>query len=202
MTQQSHDAHPWYAICGTRQPNLWHRELTNRKRQHPDQQSVSKIMNTKEPGSEKQGAAGLGLQESSKQQDIWRPFLRIVYSEVLDCWWLGGLVFWPHPSVFSSFLNVCLMLYYSRLHSQVCFIVQCLCLLYYSSLYVYVSCHMSLVFQFNLVCGDEWKQPLTSLVYFLGGLSGCLFSGQISDRYFSVSVQTVSCSLSSRLLQS
>lgn len=49
---------------------------------------------------------------------------------------------------------------------------------------------MSLVFQFNLVCSDQWKQPLTSLAYFLGGLWGCLVSGQISDRYFSVSVQT------------
>ncbi|KAI4805781.1 hypothetical protein KUCAC02_010378 [Chaenocephalus aceratus] len=29
----------------------------------------------------------------------------------------------------------------------------------------------------------QWKQPLTSLFYFLGGLFGCLISGQISDRF-------------------
>ncbi|KAG7220354.1 hypothetical protein INR49_010190 [Caranx melampygus] len=37
--------------------------------------------------------------------------------------------------------------------------------------------------QFNLVCSDQWKQPLSSLVYFLGGLCGCFISGQISDRF-------------------
>uniref|UniRef100_A0A8C2XHL2 Major facilitator superfamily (MFS) profile domain-containing protein n=1 Tax=Cyclopterus lumpus TaxID=8103 RepID=A0A8C2XHL2_CYCLU len=42
----------------------------------------------------------------------------------------------------------------------------------------------TVVSEFNLVCSDQWKQPLTSLVYFLGGLSGCFISGQISDRYF------------------
>lgn len=41
----------------------------------------------------------------------------------------------------------------------------------------------TVVTEFNLVCSDQWKQPLTSLVYFLGGLSGCLVSGQISDRF-------------------
>ncbi|XP_022059320.2 solute carrier family 22 member 4-like [Acanthochromis polyacanthus] len=41
----------------------------------------------------------------------------------------------------------------------------------------------TVVTEFDLVCGDEWKQPLTSLVYFLGGLCGCFISGQISDRF-------------------
>uniref|UniRef100_A0A8C2XR62 Major facilitator superfamily (MFS) profile domain-containing protein n=1 Tax=Cyclopterus lumpus TaxID=8103 RepID=A0A8C2XR62_CYCLU len=41
----------------------------------------------------------------------------------------------------------------------------------------------TVVSEFNLVCSDQWKQPLTSLVYFLGGLSGCFISGQISDRF-------------------
>ncbi|KAM7406739.1 hypothetical protein PAMA_002785 [Pampus argenteus] len=37
--------------------------------------------------------------------------------------------------------------------------------------------------EFNLVCSDQWKQPLTSLIYFLGGLCGCFISGLISDRF-------------------
>ncbi|KAF7643417.1 hypothetical protein LDENG_00240060 [Lucifuga dentata] len=37
--------------------------------------------------------------------------------------------------------------------------------------------------EFNLVCRDQWKQPLTSLMYFLGGLIGSLVSGPISDRF-------------------
>uniref|UniRef100_A0A3P8RSM1 Major facilitator superfamily (MFS) profile domain-containing protein n=1 Tax=Amphiprion percula TaxID=161767 RepID=A0A3P8RSM1_AMPPE len=41
----------------------------------------------------------------------------------------------------------------------------------------------TVVTEFDLVCGNEWKQPLTSLVYFLGGLCGCFISGQISDRF-------------------
>ncbi|XP_053184526.1 organic cation/carnitine transporter 2-like [Scomber japonicus] len=39
------------------------------------------------------------------------------------------------------------------------------------------------VTEFNLVCSDQWKQPLTSLAYFLGGLCGCFISGPISDRF-------------------
>ncbi|XP_028292393.1 solute carrier family 22 member 5-like isoform X2 [Gouania willdenowi] len=39
------------------------------------------------------------------------------------------------------------------------------------------------VTEFNLVCRDEWKQPLNSLVYFIGGLVGCLLSGPLSDRF-------------------
>ncbi|XP_040912517.1 solute carrier family 22 member 5-like [Toxotes jaculatrix] len=41
----------------------------------------------------------------------------------------------------------------------------------------------TVVTEFNLVCNDQWKQPLTSLVYFLGGLCGCFISGQISDKF-------------------
>ncbi|XP_059199000.1 organic cation/carnitine transporter 2-like [Centropristis striata] len=41
----------------------------------------------------------------------------------------------------------------------------------------------TVVSEFNLVCSDEWKQPLTSLFYYLGSLTGCFFSGQISDRF-------------------
>ncbi|XP_031136494.1 solute carrier family 22 member 4-like isoform X1 [Sander lucioperca] len=41
----------------------------------------------------------------------------------------------------------------------------------------------TVVTEFNLVCRDQWKQPLTSVVYFLGGLFGCFISGQISDRF-------------------
>ncbi|XP_073330192.1 solute carrier family 22 member 4-like [Pagrus major] len=43
--------------------------------------------------------------------------------------------------------------------------------------------HSTVVTEFNLVCSDQWKQPLTSLVYFFGGLSGCFISGRISDRF-------------------
>ncbi|XP_056279399.1 organic cation/carnitine transporter 2-like [Pseudoliparis swirei] len=41
----------------------------------------------------------------------------------------------------------------------------------------------TVVSEFNLVCADQWKQPMCSLVYFLGGLTGCFISGQISDRF-------------------
>ncbi|XP_076730955.1 organic cation/carnitine transporter 2 isoform X3 [Maylandia zebra] len=40
----------------------------------------------------------------------------------------------------------------------------------------------TVVTEFNLVCGNRWKQLLTSLIYFLGGLCGCFLSGQLSDR--------------------
>ncbi|XP_047457091.1 solute carrier family 22 member 5-like [Mugil cephalus] len=43
--------------------------------------------------------------------------------------------------------------------------------------------HSTVVTEFSLVCSEEWKQPLTSLVYFLGGLCGCFVSGQLSDRF-------------------
>ncbi|XP_068187730.1 organic cation/carnitine transporter 2-like [Antennarius striatus] len=41
----------------------------------------------------------------------------------------------------------------------------------------------TIVTQFDLVCGDEWKQPFTSTVFFLGILFGSFLTGQISDRF-------------------
>ncbi|KAF7651321.1 hypothetical protein LDENG_00112510, partial [Lucifuga dentata] len=39
------------------------------------------------------------------------------------------------------------------------------------------------IFQFDLVCSEQWKKPLTSTVFFIGVLSGSFLSGQISDRF-------------------
>nr|XP_019965897.1 PREDICTED: solute carrier family 22 member 5-like [Paralichthys olivaceus] len=41
----------------------------------------------------------------------------------------------------------------------------------------------TVVTEFDLVCRDQWKQPLSSLVYFLGGLCGCFIFGQMADRF-------------------
>ncbi|XP_045895960.1 solute carrier family 22 member 5-like isoform X1 [Micropterus dolomieu] len=41
----------------------------------------------------------------------------------------------------------------------------------------------TIVSEFDLVCSEQWKQPLTSTVYFLGVLFGSFFSGQLSDRF-------------------
>ncbi|XP_040907430.1 solute carrier family 22 member 5-like [Toxotes jaculatrix] len=41
----------------------------------------------------------------------------------------------------------------------------------------------TIVSEFDLVCGEQWKQPFTTTLYFLGVLVGSFFSGQLSDRY-------------------
>ncbi|XP_067347457.1 organic cation/carnitine transporter 2-like isoform X1 [Channa argus] len=41
----------------------------------------------------------------------------------------------------------------------------------------------TVVSEFDLVCSDQWKQPFTSTVYFLGVLVGSFFSGQLSDEF-------------------
>ncbi|XP_031729914.1 solute carrier family 22 member 5-like isoform X2 [Anarrhichthys ocellatus] len=41
----------------------------------------------------------------------------------------------------------------------------------------------TIVSEFDLVCRDQWKQPFTSTIYFLGVLVGSFFSGQLSDRF-------------------
>ncbi|XP_028277005.1 solute carrier family 22 member 4-like isoform X2 [Parambassis ranga] len=41
----------------------------------------------------------------------------------------------------------------------------------------------TIVSEFDLVCSEQWKQPFTSTVYFMGVLLGTFFSGQLSDRF-------------------
>ncbi|XP_068598371.1 organic cation/carnitine transporter 2-like [Brachionichthys hirsutus] len=43
--------------------------------------------------------------------------------------------------------------------------------------------HSSIVSEFDLVCSEQWKQPFTSTVFFLGVLLGSFVSGQVSDRF-------------------
>ncbi|XP_034539086.1 solute carrier family 22 member 4-like isoform X2 [Notolabrus celidotus] len=41
----------------------------------------------------------------------------------------------------------------------------------------------TIVSEFDLVCSEQWKQPFTSTVFFIGVLFGSFFSGQLSDRF-------------------
>ncbi|XP_077402588.1 solute carrier family 22 member 4-like isoform X2 [Vanacampus margaritifer] len=41
----------------------------------------------------------------------------------------------------------------------------------------------TVVSQFDLVCNQRWKQPLTATVFFLGVLVGSFFSGVLADRF-------------------
>ncbi|XP_022061661.2 solute carrier family 22 member 5-like [Acanthochromis polyacanthus] len=41
----------------------------------------------------------------------------------------------------------------------------------------------TMVSEFDLVCDEQWKQPFTSTIYFLGVLAGSFISGQVSDRF-------------------
>ncbi|CAL9685418.1 unnamed protein product [Knipowitschia caucasica] len=41
----------------------------------------------------------------------------------------------------------------------------------------------TIVTEFDLVCSDQWKQPFTSTIYFIGVLFGSFFCGQLSDRF-------------------
>ncbi|XP_044226002.1 solute carrier family 22 member 5-like isoform X2 [Thunnus albacares] len=41
----------------------------------------------------------------------------------------------------------------------------------------------TIVSEYDLVCSEQWKQPFTATLYFLGVLVGSFFSGQLSDRF-------------------
>ncbi|XP_051902357.1 solute carrier family 22 member 4-like [Hippocampus zosterae] len=41
----------------------------------------------------------------------------------------------------------------------------------------------TVVSQFDLVCAERWKQPLTATIFFLGVLVGSFFSGLLADRF-------------------
>lgn len=46
--------------------------------------------------------------------------------------------------------------------------------------------------QWNLVCDNQWKVPFASSSLFVGYLFGSLISGQLSDRYFMLSLSIFS----------
>uniref|UniRef100_A0A3Q3MM32 Solute carrier family 22 member 5-like n=1 Tax=Labrus bergylta TaxID=56723 RepID=A0A3Q3MM32_9LABR len=41
----------------------------------------------------------------------------------------------------------------------------------------------TIVSEFDLVCSEQWKQPFTSTVFFIGVVFGSFFSGQLADRF-------------------
>ncbi|RVE64120.1 hypothetical protein OJAV_G00143120 [Oryzias javanicus] len=41
----------------------------------------------------------------------------------------------------------------------------------------------TIVTEFDLVCSEQWKQPFTSTIFFIGVLLGSFFSGPLSDRF-------------------
>lgn len=45
------------------------------------------------------------------------------------------------------------------------------------------ECRPVCVFQFDLVCSDQWKLTFISTVFFVGVFLGSFVSGQLSDRY-------------------